>query len=134
MSRFAHFHYFSHKLRRCLTLSLTVRLQFIIWHLSNGCVEKVVRLSSGGGAGCLIMSIKQERGRRLRARPPPKNNANQVRTAPACSTRHGRKARLVHPSIHFLYPLNLSVGSRGGWSLSQRSSGERRGNGDYHVL
>ena len=31
-----------------------------------------------------------------------------------------------HPSIHFL-PLNLSVGSRGGWSLSQQSSGDRRG-------
>ena len=31
------------------------------------------------------------------------------------------------PSIHFLYPLNPSVGSRGGWSLSQRSSGERWG-------
>ena len=34
---------------------------------------------------------------------------------------------IFHPSIHFLYPLNPSVGSRGGWSLSQRSSGERRG-------
>jgi len=33
----------------------------------------------------------------------------------------------IHPSIHFLYPLNPSVGSRGGWSLSQQSSGERRG-------
>ena len=33
---------------------------------------------------------------------------------------------LDHPSIHFL-PLNPSVGSRGGWSLSQQSSGERRG-------
>ena len=32
-----------------------------------------------------------------------------------------------HPSIHFLYPLNPSVGSRGRWSLSQQSSGERRG-------
>ena len=32
-----------------------------------------------------------------------------------------------HPSIHSLYPLNPSVGSRGGWSLSQQSSGERRG-------
>ena len=31
-----------------------------------------------------------------------------------------------HPSIHFL-PLNPSVGSRGGWSLSQQSSGDRRG-------
>ena len=31
------------------------------------------------------------------------------------------------PSIHFLFPLNPSVGSRGGWSLSQRSSGERQG-------
>jgi len=28
----------------------------------------------------------------------------------------------VHPSVHFLYPLNPSVGSRGGWSLSQRST------------
>jgi len=34
---------------------------------------------------------------------------------------------LFHPSIHFLYPLNPSVGSRGGSSLSQRSLGERRG-------
>ena len=33
----------------------------------------------------------------------------------------------IHPSIHFLYPLNPSVGSQGGWSLSQRSSSERRG-------
>ena len=32
----------------------------------------------------------------------------------------------IHPSIHFL-PLNPSVGSRVGWSLSQQSSGERRG-------
>ena len=32
-----------------------------------------------------------------------------------------------YPSIHFLYPLNPLVGSRGGWSLSQRSSSERRG-------
>ena len=32
-----------------------------------------------------------------------------------------------HPSIHFLYALNPSVGSWGGWSLSQRSSGERQG-------
>ena len=31
-----------------------------------------------------------------------------------------------HSSIHFL-PLDPSVGSRGGWSLSQQSSGERRG-------
>ena len=30
-------------------------------------------------------------------------------------------------SIHFLYPLNPSVGSRGGCSLSQWSLGERRG-------
>ena len=34
---------------------------------------------------------------------------------------------IVHTSIHFLYPLNPSVGSRGGWSLAQGSSGERRG-------
>ena len=33
---------------------------------------------------------------------------------------------LQSPSIHFL-PLNPLVGSRGGWSLSQQSSGERRG-------
>jgi len=32
----------------------------------------------------------------------------------------------IHLSIHFL-PLNPSVGSRWGWSLSQQSSGERRG-------
>ena len=31
-----------------------------------------------------------------------------------------------NPSIHFLYPLNPLVMWRGGWSLSQRSSGERR--------
>ena len=31
------------------------------------------------------------------------------------------------PSIHFLYLLNPLVGSQGGWSLSQRSLGERRG-------
>ena len=33
----------------------------------------------------------------------------------------------IHPSIHFLYPLNPLVGSRGGWSLSQRSLGEKQG-------
>ena len=33
----------------------------------------------------------------------------------------------MYPSIHFLYPLNPWVVSRGGWSLSQRSKGERRG-------
>jgi len=38
-----------------------------------------------------------------------------------------KKKAEYNPSIHFLYPLNPSVGSRGGWSLSQRSSGERRG-------
>ena len=31
----------------------------------------------------------------------------------------------IHPSI--FYSVNPSVGSRGGWSLSQQSSGERRG-------
>ena len=31
----------------------------------------------------------------------------------------------IHPSI--FYTVNPSVGSRGGWSLSQQSSGERRG-------
>ena len=54
--------------------------------------------SSEDGADCLTMSIKRECRRTLRARPPTKNNANQVRTAPACSTRYGRtgrKARLV---------------------------------------
>ena len=34
--------------------------------------------------------------------------------------------KVINPSIHFLYPLNPSVGSRGGWSLSQRSSGKWR--------
>ena len=34
---------------------------------------------------------------------------------------------LKSPSIHLLYPLNPSVGLRGGWSLSQQSLGERRG-------
>ena len=33
---------------------------------------------------------------------------------------------LEHPSIHFL-PLNPSVGSQVGWSLSQQSSGKRWG-------
>ena len=33
--------------------------------------------------------------------------------------------QIYHPSI--FYTVNPSVGSRGGWSLSQRSSGERRG-------
>ena len=33
----------------------------------------------------------------------------------------------IHPSIHFLYPLNPSVRSQGDWSLSQWSSDERRG-------
>jgi len=33
----------------------------------------------------------------------------------------------IQTSIHFLYSINPSVGSRGGLSLSQRSSGERRG-------
>ena len=41
-----------------------------------------------------------------------------------CKTKNPFK---LHPSIHFLYPVNPSVGSRGGWSLSQRSLGERRG-------
>ena len=38
-------------------------------------------------------------------------------------------AVLINQKIHrfFLYPLNPSFGSRGCWSLSQRSSGERRG-------
>ena len=35
--------------------------------------------------------------------------------------------QVIHPSIHFLYPFNPSVGSQGGWNLSQQSSGERRG-------
>ncbi|KAL6490104.1 hypothetical protein MHYP_G00004490 [Metynnis hypsauchen] len=37
------------------------------------------------------MSIKRERGRSLRARPPTQTNADQVRTAPACSARCGGK-------------------------------------------
>ena len=37
------------------------------------------------------------------------------------------KDRVALPSIDFLYLLNPSVGSQGGWSLSQRSSGERWG-------
>jgi len=35
--------------------------------------------------------------------------------------------RKLHSSIHFLYPLHPSFRSRWGWSLSQRSSGERQG-------
>ena len=63
-------------------------LASIIWHLSNNCVRRQQwRLSSGGGARCLIMSIKLGH-----IRPPIKNIANQVRTT--CSTRR-RKARLV---------------------------------------
>jgi len=38
-----------------------------------------------------------------------------------------KKVDLDTPTSKFLYPLNPSVGSRGGWSLSQQSSGERRG-------
>ncbi|KAL6490146.1 hypothetical protein MHYP_G00004910 [Metynnis hypsauchen] len=37
------------------------------------------------------MSTKRERGRSLRARPPTQTNADQVRTAPACSARCGGK-------------------------------------------
>jgi len=37
----------------------------------------------------------------------------------------------LHPSI--FYNVNPSVGSRGGWSLSQRSSGERRGTGRQSI-
>ena len=33
----------------------------------------------------------------------------------------------IHPSIYFLYLLNPSIGSRGGWSQSQQSLGERQG-------
>ena len=35
--------------------------------------------------------------------------------------RHKQKRLKIHPSIYFLYSLN-----QGGWSLSQRSSGERQ--------
>ena len=35
----------------------------------------------------------------------------------------------IHPSIHFL-PLNPSVGSGVGWSLSQQSSGESKDTND----
>jgi len=38
-----------------------------------------------------------------------------------------RIGQLESPSIHFLYPLNPTVGSRGGWSLSQRSLGKSWG-------
>jgi len=34
-----------------------------------------------------------------------------------------RKKINIHLSIHFLYPLNPSVGSQGGWSLFHLSSG-----------
>ena len=116
-----------------VALLLTVRLQFWnacfrIWHLSNGCVEKAVRLSSGrGGAGCLIMSFKQERGRRLRARPPTKNNANQVGTAPACSTRHGRKgrkARLVQLGEENAATTKTGKLSSPGWNQCKASLGK----------
>ena len=49
---------------------------------------------------------------------------------PSCGhevIRQRKKCQSIHPSIHCLYPLNRSVGSQGGWSLSQWSSGERRG-------
>ena len=99
-----HYHFFVH-IPQIKTLSRIVidsqtrlfiyfwNATFIIWHLSNSCVRRQQwGLSSGGGARCLIMSIKLGRIRRWRARPPTRNSANQVRTA--CSTRR-RKARLV---------------------------------------
>jgi len=43
------------------------------------------------------------------------------------SSSTGPVQLLYYPSIHHLYPLNPLVGSRGGWSLSQWSSGERQG-------
>jgi len=80
-----HFHYFSH-VPQIETLSRIVidkqtsvlkcvfsNLAFIKW-LCGESSEAVIR----GGTGCLIMTIKRERGRRLRARPPTKNNAYQV--------------------------------------------------------
>ena len=76
--------YTSCKLRRCPALLLTVRLDFwntcfIIWHLSNSCVQRQQWGVIRGGAGCLNMSIKMGRGCRLKPRPPTRNNANQVR-------------------------------------------------------
>ena len=87
--------YTSCKLRRCPTLLWRVRLDFwnacfIIWHLLNSCARRQQwGLPSGGGAGCLIMSIKLGCRRRIRPHPTTRNNANQVRMA--CSKRHGGK-------------------------------------------
>jgi len=50
----------------------------LIWHLSNGCVGKAVRLSSGG----LFDHVNQTRTQ-VKGAPTNKKNANQIRTAVA---------------------------------------------------
>ena len=53
---------------------------------------------------------------------------HQVKTS-VCPILPNTHTLEIHPSIHpsIFYTVNPSVGSRGGWSLSQQSSGERRG-------
>jgi len=61
---------------------------FIKW-LCGESSEAVIR-----GRGGLFDHVNQTGTRtQVRAHPPTKNNANQVRMAPACSTRHGWKGR-----------------------------------------
>ena len=96
-------------------------LAFTKW-LCGESSEAIIR-----GAGCLIMSIKQERGSRLRARPPTKNNTIQVRTAPACSTRHGRKgrkARLVQLRKEHAAATKTGKLSHPGWNQCKESLGK----------
>ena len=76
-----------------------------------------------GRADCLILSIKLGRGRRLRARPPTRNNANHVRTAG--STRHGGKHdRLRRGNAATIKTGKLSIP---GWSQCKASLGGVQG-------
>ena len=49
-----------------------------------------------------------------------------LRLRPSCD-KFSLLQSFIHPSIHFLYPLNPTLGMRGAWSLSQLSLGERQG-------
>lgn len=83
------------RVTRCPALLLTVIPQignvcFIIWHLSNSCLEKAVRAVIRGRAE-LFDHVKLGRRYKLRVRPPTRTNANQIRTA--CRTRTAKKRK-----------------------------------------
>ena len=78
----------------------------LIWHLSNGCVGKAVRLSSGG----LFDHVNQTRTQ-VKGAPTNKKNANQIRTAVAWSVSF----------VHSFFQIKPKIRKRKNYCFSQYS-------------